>query len=321
MGNEVTYSIKIITSGQENLHQIVVEADQVKKNFAACETEAMKFRGTMQNATNAVTAFQTLQTSVEQLTGLMKNLTEAFTAQEVAEVKLDTIMKQRMNASEEDIESIKNQAKEQQKLGVVSDQVQLSGAQQLATFLKHKQSLATLIPAMNDLLVQQKGLNATQEDSREIGNLMGKAMLGQTEVLKRAGISFTDAEVKMLKYCNEEDRAGKLAEIIVDNVGHQNDAMSKTDAGKAKQLSNAFEDEKEKLGGLLAPCEQYITVIEAVLGVGANLGMVAMAIQSLRAAHLGATTFNRTLVELKLLNLRALGAEYETFNRTLVELK
>ena len=37
----------------------------------------------------------------------------------------------------------------QQELGVIGDEVQLSGAQQMATFLKQKQSLEVLIPAIN----------------------------------------------------------------------------------------------------------------------------------------------------------------------------
>lgn len=35
----------------------------------------------------------------------------------------------------------------------------------------------TLIPAMNNLIAQQKGVNATQEDAYGIANLMGKTHL------------------------------------------------------------------------------------------------------------------------------------------------
>lgn len=52
--------------------------------------------------------------------------------------------------------------------------VQRSGLQQLATFVSHRQTLQALLPAMNNLLAQQKGLNATSEDAVGVANLMGK---------------------------------------------------------------------------------------------------------------------------------------------------
>ena len=65
----------------------------------------------------------------------------------------------------------------------------------MATCLKEKQSLDTLIPAMNNLIAQQNGLNATNQDAVSIGNMMGKAMQGQVEVLQRVGITFDEGAV------------------------------------------------------------------------------------------------------------------------------
>ena len=53
----------------------------------------------------------------------------------------------------------------------------------MATFLNEKQSLDTLIPAMDNLIAQQNGLNATNQDAVCIGNMMGKAMQDQVDVL------------------------------------------------------------------------------------------------------------------------------------------
>ncbi len=111
-----------------------------------------------------------------------------------------------MNATADDIQGIKDLASAQQELGVIGDEVQLSGAQQIATFLKQKESLATLLPAMNNLLAQQNGLNATTQDAVSVGNLMGKVMQGQTSALTRVGITFDEAEEKVLKYGTESER-------------------------------------------------------------------------------------------------------------------
>jgi len=82
----------------------------------------------------------------------------------------------------------------QQELGVIGDEVQLSGAQEMATYLQKKESLEKLIPVMNDMLAQQYGLNATQENAVQIATMLGKAMDGQTGALSRYGYSFDSAQ-------------------------------------------------------------------------------------------------------------------------------
>lgn len=178
---------------------------------------------------------------------------EANKAQMESEIKLQTVMRQRMKATDEEVQSIKNLASAQQNLGVVGDEVQLAGAQQMATFLDNKKSMEALIPAMNNLLAQQKGLNASQGDAVNIGNLMGKVMQGQTGALKKVGITFTAAEEAALKFGTEEERAAVLAKIITNNVGEMNKALAETDEGKMQQLANNIGDMKEQIGAALVP--------------------------------------------------------------------
>ena len=90
---------------------------------------------------------------------------------------------------------------------------------------------------MNNLLAQQKGLNATTQDAVTVGNLMGKAMQGQTSALTRTGITFNEAQEKVMKFGSESERAAMLAEIITQNVGNMNAELAKTDPGKQKQAA------------------------------------------------------------------------------------
>ena len=218
---------------------------------------------------------------------------EAYTAQEQAEVKLITIMRQRMNATDEVIDSIKELAAEQQKLGVIGDEVQLAGAQQIATFLNEAESIKTLLPAMNDLLAQQQGLNATSSDAVNIGNLMGTVLQGQTSALKRVGISFSDAEEQVLKYGTESERAAMLAQVITNNVGHMNEALAQTDAGKQKQLANTMSDVKEQFGQAVMQIESVFLPVLAKLvdGLSRVADMAVTASTAIRAAF-GADTGN-----------------------------
>lgn len=191
---------------------------------------------------------------------------EAWNRQMQAESRLAVIMRQRMNATEAEIASIKRLTSAQQASGVVGDAVQLSGAQQLATFVSHKESLDALIPAMNNLLVRQKGLNATDQDAVQIGNLMGHAMQGEISALTRAGITFTAAEEKILKYGNEQQRAAALAQAITANVGRMNETLANTPEGKLKQHANTMDDLQERVGRLYALAQASLLPLFDTMG-------------------------------------------------------
>ena len=170
-----------------------------------------------------------------------------------AEDKLTEIYKARMGVGKKAVKSTLALASAEQKLGVVGDEVQIAGAQQLATYAKYPSTVNTILPALNDLLVQQKGMNGTQEDAVGLANLFGKAMMGQTGALKRAGISFTEAQEEVLKYGTEEEKAAMLAEVVKQNVGDMNEEFAKTDAGKIQQAKNALGDMGEEIGAILLP--------------------------------------------------------------------
>lgn len=170
-----------------------------------------------------------------------------------AEQKLAEIYKTRMGVGKQAVQSTLDLATAQQKAGVIGDEVQLAAAQQLATYAKYPSTVNTMLPAINNLLVQQKGLNATQEDATALANLFGKAMMGQTGALKRAGISFTEAQEQVLKYGTEEEKAATIAEVVTQNVGNMNAEFAKTDAGKIQQAKNELGDMGEQIGAILLP--------------------------------------------------------------------
>ena len=119
-----------------------------------------------------------------------KKFMDMAQTQASAETKLKEIYKSRMGVTEEAAQKTIEYAAALQKQGVVGDEVALSGAQQLATFAKTPETVNKLLPSLENLLVQQKGINGTTQDATQIANLFGKAMTGQTGALKRVGITF-----------------------------------------------------------------------------------------------------------------------------------
>lgn len=261
MAGKSTISITFKLDGDgKSFKDLAKDAEGLKKVITSTVSEAQQLKGNVINFAALATGLDAAQRSFNQLQAGMKDLADAYAVQEVAETKLATVMQQRMGATDAEIQSIKELASAQQELGVIGDEVQLSGAQQIATFLNEKASLETLLPAMNNLLAQQKGLNATTQDAVTVGNLMGKVMQGQTSALTRVGITFDEAEEKVLKYGTEQERAAMLAQVITNNVGEMNAQLAQTESGKQQQLVNTLGDMKEQLGGMVNGALPFVTI-------------------------------------------------------------
>nr|WP_288696686.1 hypothetical protein [uncultured Prevotella sp.] len=262
MAKEVSFTIKLDDRG--TFKKVTMDAEQLGRAVRSVQDESEKAKRSVLTWAETSQAIDVLQSSIGELQGVVSDLTSAYQVQLVAETQIETIMRQRMMATDEQIQSIKNLCSAQQELGVIGDEVQLSGAQQMATFLQNKRSLDVLIPAMNNLVAQQNGLNATNQDAVSIGNMMGKAMQGQVEVLQRVGITFDESQKKVLQYGTESERAAMLAKVITQNVGNMNAELAKTDAGKQKQLENTLGDIKEQMGALVQGIAPYITMASQI---------------------------------------------------------
>lgn len=272
MAGKSTISITFKLEGDgKGFKELAKDAEGLKSVITSTVTEAEQLKGNVINFAALATGLNAAQRSFGQLQSAMSDLAGAYAVQEANETKLATVMRQRMGATDAEIESIKQLASEQQKIGVIGDEVQLAGAQQVATFLKEKSSIDTLLPAMNNLIAQQKGYNATSEDARNIGNLMGKVMQGQTAALTRVGITFTEAEEAALKYGTESEKAAVLAQVITNNVGQMNAELAKTESGQQAQLANRLGDIKEQIGGLVNGALPFVTIASQSLTAATSL--------------------------------------------------
>lgn len=201
------------------------------------------------------------------LIGTVNKAISVYQGAQQQQMKLTTIMRQRMGANNKMIASINSLIGAETKLGVVGGGAQRAGAQQLATFLSTESALKTLIPAMNNLAVQQHGYNASAESMVGLGNLMGKVMQGQTAALRRVGITFSAAEEQAIKYGSEEERAATLAKVITNNVGEMNKVFGQTPEGQkiqaANRLAGAWVNLGSKISGVKATIEAQFANMQA----------------------------------------------------------
>ena len=182
-----------------------------------------------------------------------------------SEIKVSVTMRNATNATLEQIQAVRDLASHYQQLGIIGDEVQLAGMQELATYVKEVESVKKLMPVLNDMVAQQYGYDATGGSAVGIATMLGKVMNGSTTALSRYGYDFTDEQASIIKYGSEAEKVATVTEVIEASVRGMNEALAQTPTGKMKQLSNNFGDMKEALGSfsinLFAPFISGLNVI------------------------------------------------------------
>jgi len=230
---------------KEELKILVTAEDQASKAIKGLGDTFEKHRKAIGVAMTAVGAA---------VVGAIGVSIKAYQAQEKAEARLEKIAKQVTGATDEQIDSFKKLASELQKVGVVGDEVLISGQSQLASFTKNADVVSLLSKDLADLAVAQYGTNVSQEQAIQTANLMGKALTGQLGALTRTGILVSDEYKKAFEEANtEHERAIVLSKIVADNYGGLNEAMRQTSEGAMQALKNDFGDMQEMIGGVFIP--------------------------------------------------------------------
>lgn len=284
MAQEVSIRIKI----NDNFKDVTVDAeslgkaiDQVSDSSKELSSAFVKFASISQIAEGAASAFGQLNSVFSELTG-------AYAAQSVAETRLAQAMSNTMGASSEEVQAIKDLCSEQQRLGVIGDEVQLAAAQELATYLEYSDSLKAIIPVMNDMAAQQYGLGASAESVTQIATMLGKVMNGQTEALSRYGYKFDEAQKQILQYGTEAERAAVLVDVVSESVGGMNEAIAQTRPGRMQQLSNTIGDIKEQIGQTVQGMMPFVTTVNQLAQGAATVTKLAMAFKSVNLESLKA---------------------------------
>lgn len=241
-----TEELKIVISAQND--DLIRKLRQNKENLSAFGKQAEKTSDMTVAAFDKIKAGAAALFSLRFIKSFADESRAAWNVQLEAEERLTQVMRNTMDATDEQIAATKQWASELQKVGVIGDEVTLSGLQELATYIGDPESLKSMSVVLDDMLAQQYGLNATAESAVSIATMLGKVLEGQTSALSRYGYSFTEAQEQLLKFGTEEQRVATLADVVEQSVGGMNAALAQTDAGRIKQLDNEIGDIKEEFG-------------------------------------------------------------------------
>ena len=284
MSNIVSFRIQI--EGSNEFKTVTFSADELGKALDAVRGSTKSLKGELVNLGAVSQILESVSSAVMQLNSMMVSLTSSYAAQVEAETQLATAMRNTMDATDEEIDRIKQLASEQQRLGIVGDEVQLAAAQELATYLSLSSSLEAIIPTMNDMIAQQLGMGASAESATQIATMLGKVMNGQTKALSRYGYEFSAAQEHILLFGDESERAAVLCQVVGEAVGGMNEALAQTDVGRQQQLANTLGDIRETLGGIVQRAQPVVTAI-AEIGHGAiGIRQLAVGIRALGQTQL-----------------------------------
>lgn len=292
--SDTTIRLKIKIEGDDSLKDVEVSAEQLAQAFVDVKDKVHELNEKLLNVNQISQAFEQMGAAVQGLQSVMNDLTDAYAVQAAAEARLEQMMRNTMDATDAEIKSIKDLAAEQQKLGVIGDEVILSGAQELATYMQKKDSLEALIPVMDDMIAQQYGYNATAESAVSVAQMLGKVFAGETGALKRLGYTFDEAQEAVLKYGSEEEKVAMLTEVVGQIVDGTNAKLASMPYGKVVQFRNGIGDLKEGLGKMVAPAMNAVDGIAKVSIAAAGIGKGVATVKAAAAAFKAMTAGLRT---------------------------
>ncbi|MBS7182902.1 MAG: hypothetical protein KH047_05310 [Eubacterium sp.] len=225
---------------------------------------------------------------VRQGTQLLGDCAEKASQLHQAETKLKEVMGAMQGAGSAQVNTMKNLTSEISGYGVVGKTALINGAQQASTYFHQTDAVKTLLPKMADLAVQMHGVNVTSEDMVNIGNMTGKVMTGQVGALRRAGISFTEYQEKVMKNGTEMEKANMLAQVIEQNVGKMNEAMANTPEGVMARNRNDFNAVKTTIGEQVQPA--IVSMFNAIHNNLPTIQLIATGFANASVLVMGAIT-------------------------------
>jgi hypothetical protein len=161
-------------------------------------------------------------------------------------------MKVGVGASNAQIQSLNNQSKALENLGVVSKGNITQIQSQLATFNLQATTIQALTPSILDYVTAEKGATASTEEFKMMTNGLAQALNGNFTSLTRVGFVIDDNTKKLIKNGNESQRAAAIVDVLDSTYKGFNKSLRDTPIGQMTLLANAAEDARETIGeGLL----------------------------------------------------------------------
>lgn len=183
---------------------------------------------------------------------------DAFKVQWLAEKNVNDALYSNMTARgesqkaiDDEVKAYKELASAQQKLGVIGDEVTLSGMAVMTQMGLTAKQVKDMTPLIQDLAVKQYGLNVSGEQYKQVSQSIASMVNMGKLTLQGYGVQVTDVERKQFKAMSQSERYTFVMNKLKNSVAGANEAMAQTSGGKLQQMNNAIGDCEEKVGQLV----------------------------------------------------------------------
>jgi hypothetical protein len=220
----------------------------------------------------------------------------AANQQEQAEARLEQAIQNGRGATDEQIDSLKDLARERQRVTRFGDEATISAQAQLATFRLTAEQIAELTPRVQDLAEGNRRMGRTNVDLERTAQLVGRAMTGNIGALSRYGIQLTETERQTLRFGSETEKLAAIAGAIDRSFGGMAEALTPFELA-SRRAENNVGDFREQLGAFIT---QSTAVTDAVDAIGNAFSRMSDRISE------GGGTINRVLGGI-VASLRVLG--------------
>lgn len=183
---------------------------------------------------------------------------DAFKVQWLAEKNVNDALYSNMTARgesqkaiDDEVKAYKELASAQQKLGVIGDEVTLSGMAVMTQMGLTAKQVKDMTPLIQDLAVKQYGLNVSGEQYKQVSQSIASMVNMGKLTLQGYGVQVTDVERKQFKAMSQSERYTFVMNKLKNSVAGANEAMAQTSGGKMQQMNNAIGDCEEKVGQLV----------------------------------------------------------------------
>lgn len=182
----------------------------------------------------------------------------AYTVQAKAERSVNDSLYSNMTARgasqkeiDNEVKAYKELASAQQQVGVIGDEVTLSGMGVMTQMGMTANQVKEMTPLLQDLAVKQYGLNVSGEQYKQVSQSVATMVNMGKLTLQGYGIQVTDVERKQFKAMSQSERYSFIMNKLKNSVAGANEAMAQTTGGKIQQMNNAIGDCEEQVGKLV----------------------------------------------------------------------
>lgn len=187
----------------------------------------------------------------------------------VAETALAQQLRVSRNATDEQIQSLIDQAEALEKVGVVDASVTTAMQARLAGFDLSTEAIKRLTPAILDYTVAERGANVTTEDAVARANGLAQALQGNFASLTKVGFVLDKATKETISHGTEMERVEAITRVLNSTYEGMNETMGKTFAGTVFRAKDAMDDLKTTIGFALMPAVGVLA--EQIIGVSGDM--------------------------------------------------